>query len=412
MSPPPLLIRNARVLTLAGPSPRRGPTMNDLGVLPRADVLIEGERIAGVSLGGVGSESRPIQIDADGRVLMPGFIDCHTHLCWAGDRLDEWDMRRRGAAYLDILKAGGGIMSTVRAVRAASREQLTALLRERLDQLLREGTTTAEVKTGYGLTAEHELKMLRAVRDAAEDWPGTVVATALLGHAVDPNVPGFVERTIKETLPAVHAEFPAIAVDAFCEEGAWSRDECVRLLEAAGALGHPVRVHADQFHTLGMTEAAVALGALSVDHLEAASPSGAAALAASDTIGVILPCCGFHVDGRYAGGRALIDAGAALAVATNCNPGSAPCSSIPMAVALAVRHCGLTPAEAITACTVNAAAVLGFTDRGRIEAGKRADLVLLRHRDERLLAHDFGGNPVDAVVCGGVLHWQSEHRVR
>jgi imidazolonepropionase len=400
-----VLIRNARVLMMAGASPRRGPAMDALGVLPRADVLVEGERILQVSASPLrGSAAPPLhEIDAAGRVLMPGFIDCHTHLCWAGDRLDEWDMRRRGAAYLDILKAGGGIMSTVRAVRAASKDELAALLRGRLDLALAQGTTTVEVKSGYGLTAEHELKMLRAIRDAAAGWPGTVVPTALLGHAIDPDVPGFVERTIKETLPAVHAEFPGVAVDAFCEKGAWSQDECLRLFEAARALGHPLRVHADQFNALGMTEAAVTLGAGSVDHLEASGPAQVAALAASNTIGVILPCCGFHVDGRYANGRALIDAGAALALATNCNPGSAPCSSMPMAVALAARHCGLTPAEAITACTVNAAAVLDLNDRGTIEPGKRADLILLRHRDERLLAHDFGGNPVDAVICGGVL---------
>lgn len=400
-----LLIRNARVLTLAGPSPRRGSALSDLGIVPRADVLIEDGLITAVTSSSLRRSAAPPlhDLDAAGRVLMPAFVDCHTHLCWAGDRLDEWDMRRRGAAYLAILRAGGGIMSTVRAVRTATREQLAELLRDRLNRVLTEGTATVEIKSGYGLTLEHELKMLHAIRDAASGWPGTVVATALLGHAIEPDVPAFVERTINETLPAVHAAFPGITVDAFCEKAAWSLGDCTRLFVAARALGHPVRVHADQFNSLGMVEAAVALGARSVDHLEASTPATAAALAASSTVGVILPCCGFHVDGRYAPGRALIDAGAALALASNCNPGSAPCSSMPMAVALAARHCGLTPAEAITACTANAAAVLGLADRGTIEPGKRADLVLLRHRDERLLAHDFGGNPVDAVVSGGVL---------
>lgn len=399
-----LLIRNARVLTLAGPRPRRGKALGDLGVLPSADVLIDGARITTVTPSSPSHRltvSSTQVIDAAGRVLMPSFIDCHTHACWAGDRLDEWEMKRRGATYLDILVAGGGIMSTVRAVRAAPEEQLAANLRARLGVMLREGTTTVEIKSGYGLTTRDELKMLRVIRAAAAAWPGTVVATALLGHAIDPEQPDFVRRTIDETLPAVHAEFPGIAVDAYCEKGAWTLRDCLELFDRAAALGHPIRVHADQFNSLGMTRAAAERGFRSVDHLEATAPEDLARLAASETLGVMLPGSGFHLDGGYAAARPFVDAGGALAIATNCNPGSSPTSSMPMIVALAVRKLGLTPGEAIAAATANAAVVLGLTDRGGIEPGRRADLVLLRHKDERMLGFEFGGDPVDAVICGG-----------
>jgi imidazolonepropionase len=406
----PLLIKNARVLTLAnGPRPRRGAALKELGVIPSADVLIENGLITSVT-----PSSRPPSspahpptfppdqtLDARGRVLMPAFVDCHTHACWAGDRLDEWEQRLRGASYLDILKSGGGIMSTVRAVRAATQQQLEELLAQRLAQFLANGTTTVEIKSGYGLTTADELKMLRAINAAATKWPGTIIATALLGHAIDPDQPDFVRRMIKETLPAVHAEFPGIAIDAFCEKGAWSLEDTVALFEAAKNLGHPIRVHADQFNSLGMIPRAIRLGAVSVDHLEASTPEDLQSLAASKTLGVALPVCGLHLDNRFASPRSLVDAGGALAIATNCNPGSAPATSMPLAIATAVRNCGLTPAEAIAATTVNAADLLRLADRGTITPGQRADLILLHHTDERMLAYELGGNPVDLAICRG-----------
>jgi imidazolonepropionase len=267
--------------------------------------------------------------------------------------------------------------------------------------MLREGTTTVEVKSGYGLGTEHELKMLRAIRAAAAEFPGTVVATALLGHAKDAADPDFVERVVVETLPAVHQEFPGVAVDAFCEDGAWSVGDCRRLLEAARRLGHPLRLHTDQFHDLGGLDLALELDARSVDHLEATRPDGLGRLAQSGTFGVMLPISGFHTDGRYANGRAFVDAGGKLVLASNCNPGSAPSSSMPFVIALAVRKLGLTVGEALPAVSSRAAELLGLGDRGTIAVGKRADLLLLRHRDERLLAYELGGNPVDVVVCGG-----------
>ncbi|MEO0511910.1 MAG: imidazolonepropionase [Planctomycetota bacterium] len=392
-----LLIRGARVVTVS-----------DAGVLPRADVLCSGGVIERVAA----SIEPPPEcdvVDAAGRVLVPGFVDCHTHACWVGDRLDEWEQKRAGAGYLDILRAGGGIMSTVRAVRTATEAELADVLTETLSWMLGEGTTTVEVKSGYGLDTDAEMKMLRAIDRAGADvgrrWGMTVVPTACIGHALDPETDrdAFVERTVTETLDAVHAAFPGIAIDAYCEEGAWSLDECARLFDRAAELGHPCRVHADQFHALGMVEHAVSRGFRSVDHLEATGPETLRALGASQTTGVVLPCSGFHLDGRYADARAVLDAGGRVAIGSNANPGSAPAVSMPMAMALATRHCGLTPRETVEASTRSGAVVLELDDRGRIEPSLRADLVLLRHRDERELAHTFGGRHALAVVCAGRL---------
>lgn len=397
-----IVIAGARLLTMDRSGARRGSALGEFGPIDGGEVLVRDGVIA--SVGGPGSAKASPgarRIDAAGRVLMPAFVDCHTHACWAGDRLDEWELKQRGASYLEILESGGGIMSTVRAVRAASEEELAAGLAERLGWMLREGTATVEVKSGYGLSTGQELKMLRAIRAAGQAWPGTVVPTACIGHTKDPGEGDFVRRTIEETLPAVHEEFPGIAIDAYCEQGAWSPAECIALFERAMELGHPVRLHADQFNSLGMTPWAAEHGALSVDHLEATGAADLTRLATSETFGVMLPCSGFHVDGRYADGRAFVDSGGKLAIATNCNPGSAPCSSVPMAIALAVRHLGLSVAEAIGACTSNGTALLGLEDRGAIASGLRADLVLLRWRDERQLGYEFGGDPVDMVVCGG-----------
>lgn len=386
-----LLLRGARVVVGDG-SP----------VLARADVRVVDARIDAVADALAALPGERI-IEAQGRVLLPGFVDAHTHALWAGDRLDEFEQRQRGASYLDILKAGGGIWSTVRSVRAASQTELTERLQARLEVMLREGTTTVEVKSGYGLSLEHELKMLRAIRAAAQGFRGTVVATALLGHALDPEGPDFVRSTVEQTLPAIHDEFPDVAVDAYCEQGAFSLEDCRQLLLAAQRLGHPLRLHADQFHRLGAVELALELGIRSLDHLEATPPEALERLARAGVFGVMLPASGFHVDGRYANARAFLDAGGKLVLASNCNPGTAPTSSMPLVIALAVRHLRLTATEATTATTKCAAELLGFADRGVVRAGQRADLLVLRHTDERQLGYELGGDPVDHVVCGGEL---------
>ncbi len=377
-------ISNARILTMDGdPIP--------LGTVHVKNGLIES------ILPQSGLVSPGDAYDAEGRVLMPAFVDCHTHACWAGERLDEFDMKLKGASYLDILKTGGGIMSTVRSVREASEDELTDALLARFSVMQDEGTQTVEIKSGYGLTTRDELKMLRAIASAGARSHATVIPTALIAHAIDPDQPDFIETTITETLDAVHAEFPGVTIDAYCEEGAWSFEDCRRLFDRAMELGHPCRVHADQFNSLGMTRWAAEQGFVSVDHLEATTPEDLEFLAQSNTFGVMLPCSGFQVDDRYANGRAFVDAGGTPVIATNCNPGSAPTSSMPFAIALATRKLGLTVNEALAACTVNAAKLLGLEDRGVIAPGKRADMILLRHTDERVLAYEFGGNPVDEV---------------
>jgi imidazolonepropionase len=395
-----LLIRHARILTLAtGDRPRRGAALGQLGVIEKGDVLVRDGVVAEIAPTLEAPPDTQI-LEAGGRVLMPAFVDCHTHACWAGDRLAEWEMKLKGTPYVKILEAGGGIHATVRAVREATRKQLAANLRHRLDAMLREGTATVEVKSGYGLRLEDEVNMLHAIQRAAHDWPGTVKPTALLGHAFEGNLDDYVRMVLRDILPAVAKDFPGIPVDAYCERGAWTVEACVKLFEKARK-HHPLRVHADQFNSFGMVAEAVRLGARSVDHLEASTEADLVLLAQSHTFGVILPATGFHTNGRYARARRFVDAGGLLALASNCNPGTAPSSSMPFAIALAVRACRLTPAEAIAAATVNAASVLGLTDRGTIAAGQRADLILLRHKDERLLAYELGGNPVDAVICGG-----------
>jgi imidazolonepropionase len=371
--------------------------LRELGIIARGDVLVADGKIAAVGTELAVPPNIEV-IEADGRVLMPGFVDCHTHACWAGDSLDEWTQQLGGVLAAEIAKRGGGIHGTVRVVREAT---LAASLRTRLDLMLRAGTTTVEVKSGYGLTTEAELKMLHAIQRVTQEWPGTLVPTALLGHAIEGDPAVYTRMVVREMLPAVWHEFPGIAIDAYCDTDGWPLEACQRLYERARKHGLPLRVTADQLSSTGMVQEALKIFARSVDGLESASKVDLLALAASNTFAVMMPATGFHMKGRYPRAGAFVDSGGLLALASNFNPHTAPTFSMPLVIALAVRYCGLTPAEAITACTVNAAAVLGLSDRGTIEQGQRADMILLRHRDERLLAHEFGGNPVDVVISAG-----------
>ncbi len=412
---PPLTIINARILTLAAlakPVARREAAMRDLGVIERGYVRIVDREIEAIGSGDYTDPADGEVIDAGGCVLMPAFVDCHTHACWAGDRFSEFELALAGASYLEILKAGGGIMSTVRAVRAASDEDLLMLLLRRLAAMGALGTGTVEVKSGYGLNTETELKMLRAIHAATRQTGQLLVGTFLGAHAIDPDNPHCVEQIINETLPAIAAEFPEITVDAFCEKGAWSLDDVRRLFNNAKDLGCPLRVHTDQFNSLGMTRLAIEMNAVSVDHLEAISPKDLEHLAPSQTIGVMLPCSDFHLNCNYAPARALIDAGGAVAIATNYNPGSSPTPSMPFTIALACRKLRMTPAEAITASTYNAACVLGLQEKvGSIEVGKRADLQLLDAFDERELAYEFAGpGPLVVLVNGEIVHLRAVGR--
>lgn len=384
----------------SGVRPRRGAMLRELGVIVRGDVLVTDGKIAAVGNELVVPPNTEV-LEADGRVLMPGFVDCHTHACWAGDPLDGWSPQLGGVSAAENIKHGGGIQTTVLAVREATRKQLAASLRTRLDLMLRAGTTTVEVKSGYGLTSEAELKMLHAIQRVTQEWAGTLVPTALLGHVIDGDPAVYTRMVVREMLPAVWHEFPGIAIDANCDTDGWPLEACQRLYERARKHGLPLRVTADQFSSTGMVQEALKLFARSVDGLESASKLDLLALAASNTIAVMMPATGFHLRGRYPRAGAFVDSGGLLALASNYNPHTAPTFSMPLVIALAVRYCGLTPAEAITACTVNAAAVLGLNDRGTIEQGQRADLILLRHRDERMLAYELGGNPVEVVISAG-----------
>jgi imidazolonepropionase len=413
------IIVNARIITLdEGDLPRRGDAMGNLGIIEHGFVLVRDGLIDQIDSGSpeesvFEKSDELVVIDAEGRVVLPTFIDCHTHSCWAGSRLEEFESGLRGVPYLEILANGGGIMSTVRSVREASQEDLATSLVGRVALLASLGTTVVEVKSGYGLTTEDELKMLRAIHDASQEVPQLISGTFLGAHAIDPDVANFANIVIEETLPAVANEFPSITCDAYCEEGAWSVEETTKLFERAIELGCPIRVHVDQFNSLGMLTKAIELGAISVDHLEHSTDKELALLAKSQTIGVLLPASGFCLNDEYARGRAIIDMGCAVAIATNFNPGSAPMPSMPFAIALACRRLGLSPAEAITAATVNAACVLGLQEQvGRIKVGLRGDIQLLDCEDERELAWQVcGGGPLLVSIGGEIVHLLSESDV-
>jgi imidazolonepropionase len=406
------IVVNARILTIAGgDTPRRGDEMNDLQAISLGHVLVRDGNIAHVGEGIpdedlIGENEEIPVVDASGRVLMPTFVDCHTHTCWTGSRLDEFELGLQGVPYLEILEQGGGIMSTVRAVREASQDDLTAELLGRLGLMASLGTTSVEIKSGYGLTTQDELKMLRAIHDASQDVPQNIVGTFLGAHAIDPDVKNFTDLVIHETLPAVVQEFPGIVCDAYCEVGAWSVEETTKLFEKAIELDCPIRAHVDQFNPLGMLSKAVDMGAISVDHLETSTDDELKHLSDSNTIAVLLPASGFSLHDKYARGRTIIDAGCPVAIATNYNPGSAPSPSMPFTISLACRRLGLTPAEAIVAATFNAACVLGIEHRlGSIEVGKQADLQLLDCYDERELAWQIAsGSPLLVAIRGEIVH--------
>ena len=342
-------------------------------------------------------------IDLDGRVVMPAFVDCHTHACWSGSRLDGISTDAWQASYLDVLAAGGGILSTVRAVRKASSDELLEGLAERLAHVASWGTGTIEIKSGYGLDTETELKMLRAIHDVSQQT-SMLIAGTFLAHAIDPDVPDFVDRMIQETLPAVAEEFPGITCDAYCEEGAWSVEDTVRLFERARELGCPIRVHTDQFNDLGMTERAIELGAVSVDHLEASGPDTVSRIGDSDTIAVLLPA----VDSV-----STIDMQTVGARGSRCR-GRHRHKSEPRIGSVSVdadgHHSCLPQVRAHAAAgdcggyMANAACVLGLQDQvGSIAVGNRADLVVLDSRDEREIAWWVSAPPPPLILHKEVI---------
>lgn len=417
-----LLIHNAvQLVTCASPDgPKRGQAMADVGLIPVGAVAIaDGQIVAvGSSADLLADFSARETIDATGKTVCPGFVDPHTHVVYAGDRVNEFELRVRGASYMEIMEAGGGIVSTMRATRAATVEQLVAETRPRLDAMLALGTTTVEIKTGYGLDTASELKMLDAIAGLATSTPLDLIPTFIGAHAVPPEYKGrtdeYVDLVVEEMLPAVatwykrsmfNVQRSTLFCDVFCEANVFTLEQSRRVLEAGLALGLPAKIHADEFANLGGVSLAVELGAVSADHLDVTPPAEVEKLAQSNTVGVVLPAVNFNLGStHFAHARAMIDAGVALALATDINPGSAPCPSMPLVMAIACRYQKLLPAEALNASTINAAHAVGLGDRlGSLEVGKQADLLLINAPDYRCLAYQFGGNLVERVVKQGKI---------
>ena len=403
-----LLVRDlAQLATPATGSgaPIRGRTLREVEVVEEAFVLCEGGRIAVTGpmheLARLALDGDVEELDGRGLCAIPGLVDCHTHPCFLGDRVEEFALRAGGASYEELHAAGGGILSTVRATRAGGPDELRAAVERHRGWMLRAGTTTFEGKSGYGLDRDTELASLEAVAAAGG------VPTWLGAHAVPPefdDADTYLDFALAEVLPRA-AEL-ARAADVFVEQGAFDVDQARRYLEACRGAGLALRLHGDQFTELGAVELAIELGARSIDHLEATGETGVRSLAASEVAAVLLPASALFLDRPMPPARALADAGAAIVLATDFNPGSAFCESLALVCSLACTQLHLAPEEALTACTVNAAHVLGLADRrGRIAPGYDADLVLLDAPDWRHLAYHLGGDLIAAVVQRGVIAW-------
>ncbi len=415
-----ILIHSAsQLVTCASPGgPKRGAALAEVGLMTDGAMAVADGEIVAV---GPTSELRadytaPETIDATGKVVCPGFVDPHTHVVYAGDRTAEFELRIRGATYMEIMAAGGGIVSTMAATRAASVTQLVTESRPRLDTMLALGTTTVEVKSGYGLNTTSELNMLRAIAALDANHPADLIPTFLGAHAMPPEYKDrpdeYVDLVIDEMLPAaadwyenskLKTQNSKLFCDVFCEAGVFDRAQSQRVLQAGLSLGMPAKIHADEFKTLGGVALAVELGAVSADHLDVTPPEEIEALAAADTVGVILPAVNFNLgSSHFAPARAMVEAGVALALATDINPGSAPCPSMPLVMALACRYQRLLPAEALNASTINAAYAIGLGERlGSLEAGKQADVLIVKAPDYRHLAYQFGFNLVERVIKRG-----------
>jgi imidazolonepropionase len=401
-----LLIRDLEQLaTPAGHgSPLRGPQLGAVDVIEGGYVLCSDGRVeaAGRMRDLDRLDGEVEELDGRGLSAIPGLVDCHTHACFAGDRVEEFSLRAAGASYEELHAAGGGILSTVRATRAAGEGGLRAALRRHRQWMLRAGTTTFEAKSGYGLDRETELASLRAIRDAGG------VPTYLGAHATPPEFESgdaYLDWLLREVMPDA-AEL-AEGADVFVERGAFDVDQARRYLGEARRHGLTLRLHADQFTEAGGVGLAIELGARSVDHLEATGDAGVRGLAGSDVAAVFLPASALFLDRPMPPARQLVDAGAVVALATDFNPGSAFCESLPLVTSLACTKLHLAPAEALAACTVNAAHVLGRADRkGRLSAGYDADIVLLDAPDWRYLAYHLGGDLVATVIQGGKVAWR------
>ena len=412
-----LIHSSSQLLTLHG-GPQRGKALGSLGIIENGAVVIRDEKIIAVGTTDELKAAYPDEptLDAGHCVLMPGFVDPHTHLIWAGDRANEFEMKMAGAAYLDILAAGGGILSTVKATRTASIESLIAQTRPRLLRMFAHGTTTAEAKTGYGLQTATELRLLKALLALDDESPLDLAFTFLGAHAIAPefkdNPQGYVDDVINIMLPILkewwetHAPRLSLPfVDVFCENKAFDLEQSRQILTKAKSLGFPLKIHADEFDNLGGASLAAELGAASADHLVKTSDADIQALGKSDTVAVALPCTPFGLAEKdYTPAQKIIEADGMLALATDCNPGTSWNESMQFAIALPCRYMKLTPAQAIAASTINAAHAIRRSEMlGSIEVGKQADMLILSVSDYRQVGYRYGTNLVKQVIkCGRV----------
>ncbi|MGB9073586.1 MAG: imidazolonepropionase [Terriglobales bacterium] len=418
-----LLVNIGQLLTLrsVAAGPRRGSSFSELGIIQNAAVLCLGGKIVsvGTTKGALcdpwlkKNRKKVTEIDCCGRVVLPGFVDSHTHPAFTHPRLVDFEKRIAGASYEEIAEAGGGIRSSLEGVRKASKAALAEKVLNALHDLAKHGTTTVEAKSGYGLSLESELKSLEAIRDAAKQWPGTVVPTFLGAHAVPPECRGrsreYVDLICNQMMPAVAKRKLAQFVDVFCDRGAFSAEETAQIFHAAEEHGLAVRAHMGQ---LSETRLAPLLRyqPASLDHLDHVNEDDLPALARSDTVATLVPGANYFLGlGRYPDARRFIEAGVAVALATDYNPGSSPTLSMPMAMSLACTHMKMSPAEAIAAATINGAWALGLAGRkGSVEPGKDADLAVFDGKDYREIAYWFAVNRCALTIMNGAASFRPE----
>jgi imidazolonepropionase len=408
----------SQLITMAGP-PQRGRELGHLGIIPNGAVLIRAGLIVetGTTLDLLNKYPDEERLDADSKAVLPGFVDPHTHMVWAGDRAEEFEMRLQGKSYMEIMAAGGGISSTVKSTRAADHETLLHETRARARTMFQHGTTTAEAKTGYGLELKTELAQMEVLMQLDHEGPLEIVPSFLAAHAIPAEYAGredaYTQLICAEMLPALKewwghkaANKPLPFVDVFCEKGAFNLEQTRLILSTAKALGYPLKAHVDEFENLGAATLACELGATSVDHAVKTSVAEIQMLGNSITAVVSLPCTPFGLaEPQYTAAKDLLAADALLALATDLNPGTAWCESMQFVIALACRVLKLTPAQALAAATINAACAIRRDHTiGSLEAGKQADLLILTVEDYRHLGYRFGGNLVGTVIKKGIIY--------
>ena len=409
-----LFVRNiSQLVTVSsrGGRTKTGSDMRDLGLIANAGVLCRAGKIAWV--GSMDEWSGPLpddiaELDATGTVVLPGFVDSHTHMLFAGDRAHEFALRSQGATYQQIAQEGGGIINTVRSVRAATKKALKKPAVRCLAEMMKQGTTTVEVKSGYGLEKDAEIKMLEVINELRNEEVITVVPTFLGAHAIPPEYANrrdaYSRLVMEEMIPYVGKKQLAGFCDAFCERGYFGLEETERILTAGKRWGMKPKIHADELTAMGGAELAAGVGAVSADHLEHVSERGIAALQEADVVATVLPGVSFFLNHGYAPARQLIDRGVAVALASDFNPGSCMSFSMPMMMTIACTQMGMTPEEAITAATLHGAAALDMSSTiGSIEVGKNADLIVADIPDYRFLAYHFGVNLIRTTIKNGTI---------